>query len=45
MKRMMQNVKGALEDADIALLLADATKNVEENVELFQNLHLKVPFI
>jgi len=42
-ERMMQNVKGALEDADIALLLADATKNVEENVELFQNLHLKVP--
>jgi len=44
-ERMMQNVKGALEDADIALLLADATKNVEENVELFQNLHLKVPSI
>ena len=44
-ERMMQNVKGALEDADIALLLADATKHVEENVELFQNLHLKVPSI
>ena len=44
-KRMMQNVKGALEDADIALLLVDATKNVEENVELFQSLHLKVPSI
>jgi GTP-binding protein Era len=44
-ERMMQNVKGALEDADIALLLADATKNVEEDVELFQNLHLKVPSI
>jgi len=27
-QRMMQNVKSALEDADIALLLADATKNV-----------------
>ncbi|HEX5151720.1 MAG TPA: GTPase Era [Parafilimonas sp.] len=44
-ERMMQNVKGALEDADIALLLADATKNVEENIELFQSLHLKIPSI
>jgi GTP-binding protein Era len=44
-ERMMQNVKGALEDADIALLLVDATKNAEENVELFQHLHLKVPSI
>jgi GTPase len=44
-ERMMQNVKSALEDADIALLLADAAKNVEENAELFQNLHLKVPSI
>ena len=44
-ERMMQNVKSALEDADVALLIADATKNIEENKELFQNLNLKVPAI
>jgi len=44
-ERMMQNVKSALEDADIALLLADATKDVAENIELFKNLRLKVPSI
>jgi GTP-binding protein Era len=44
-ERMMQNVKSALEDADVALLIADATKNIEENKKLFQNLNLKVPVI
>ncbi|HEY2727060.1 MAG TPA: GTPase Era [Parafilimonas sp.] len=44
-KRMMQNVKSALEDADIALLIADATKDVADDVELFKNLKLKVPSI
>jgi GTP-binding protein Era len=42
---MMQNVKSALEDADIALLIADATKDVADDVELFKNLKLKVPSI
>jgi GTPase len=44
-QRMMQNVKSALEDADIALLIADATKDINETKELFQNLNLKVPSI
>ena len=44
-ERMMQNVKSALEDADVALLLADATKDVNETNEVFQNLRLKIPSI
>jgi len=44
-QRMMQNVKSALEDADIALLIADITKDISETMEQFQNLHLKVPSI
>jgi GTP-binding protein Era len=44
-KRMMQSVKSALEDADVALLIADATKDVNGTIELFHNLRLKVPSI
>lgn len=44
-ERMMQSVKSALEDADIALLIVDATKDVAENTELFNGLRLKVPSI
>jgi len=44
-ERMMQNVKTALEDADIALLIADATKDINETIQVFQQLHLKVPSI
>lgn len=44
-QRMMQNVKSALEDADVALLIADATKDINETKELFQGLNLKVPSI
>ncbi len=44
-ERMMQNVKSALEDADVALLLADATKDVNETNEMFQGLRLNVPSI
>src|SRR6266513_2909804 len=44
-ERMMQNVKSALEDADIALLLADATAYVEENVQIFKKIKLKIPSI
>src|SRR6516164_3264268 len=42
-ERMMQSVKSALEDADIALLIVDATKEPSENIELFKSLRLKVP--
>ena len=44
-ERMMQSVKSALEDADIALLIVDATKEPSENIELFKSLRLKVPSI
>ena len=44
-QRMMQTVKSALEDADVALLIADATKDVNENIELFKSLKLNVPSI
>lgn len=44
-ERMMQSVKSALEDADVALLLADATENPEENHNLFTSLKLNVPSI
>lgn len=44
-ERMMQNVKSALEDADVALLIADATKDINETIEMFQQLRLKVPSI
>ncbi len=44
-EKMMQAVKGALEDADIALLLADATENPELSDAIFSKLQLKVPAI
>ncbi len=44
-ERMMQSVKSALEDADVALLMVDATKNIEEDVQIFQQLNLNVPCI
>lgn len=43
-EKMMQAVKGSLEDADVALLIADAWK-AEESHEIFQNLRLKAPAI
>jgi GTPase len=42
-EKMMMSVKGALEDADIALLLVDVKDNWQENDELFASLKLKVP--
>ena len=39
----MQSVKSSLEDADLALLLADVREPVEENHAIFQSLRLKVP--
>src|SRR5215813_10186319 len=44
-ERMMQSVKSALEDADIALLIVDANDDLEENHQLFDSLKLNVPAI
>jgi GTPase len=44
-QKMMQSVKSALEDADVALLLVDIKDNFEENDELFTSLKLNVPCI
>lgn len=44
-ERMMQSVKSALEDADVALLLVDANDDLFENDALFASLKLKVPSI
>ncbi|TAF56275.1 MAG: GTPase Era [Sphingobacteriia bacterium] len=41
--KMMEAVKGALEDADLALLLADVNDPLEELDALFSGLKLKVP--
>lgn len=42
-ERMMQAVKSALEDADLAILLVDASDNLEESDAIFIALRLKVP--
>jgi GTPase len=42
-EKMMQAVKGSLEDADIALLITDARENPEESHLIFSSLKLKVP--
>jgi GTP-binding protein Era len=44
-EKMMQAVKTALEDADVALLLVDINENHEEVNAIFESLHLKVPAI
>jgi GTPase len=44
-EKMMQAVKGSLEDADVALLMADATENPDESHEIFSKLRLKAPVI
>ncbi|MDE3124431.1 MAG: GTPase Era [Bacteroidota bacterium] len=44
-EKMMGAVKSALEDADVAILLADVTDDLESCDALFQSLHLKVPII
>jgi GTP-binding protein Era len=44
-ERMMQSVKNALEDADVALLLVDINDDPEENHQIFDALKLKVPAI
>jgi GTPase len=44
-EKMMKAVKSALEDADIALLLVDASDEVEDVDHIFGSLKLKVPAI
>ncbi len=42
-EKMMQAVKGSLEDADLALLITDARENPEESHLIFSSLKLKSP--
>ena len=42
-EKMMQAVKGSLEDADVALLIADIKDDLAEADEIFSSLSLKVP--
>lgn len=44
-EKMMQAVKGSLEDADVALLIVDIKENFQEADEIFSSLNLKVPCI
>jgi GTPase len=44
-EKMMQAVKGAMEDADLGLLLVDINENWEEVNAVFESLQLKVPAI
>lgn len=44
-EKMMQAVKSALEDADVALLIVDIKENWEESDMLFSSLKLRVPAI
>ncbi|MFN0081282.1 MAG: GTPase Era [Ferruginibacter sp.] len=44
-EKMMQAVKGSLEDADVALLIADAGEDSAESHDIFQKLKLKAPVI
>jgi GTPase len=42
-EKMMMAVKSALEDADVALLIADVKENIEETDAIFSALKLKMP--
>jgi GTP-binding protein Era len=44
-EKMMQAVKGSLEDADVGILLVAANDNLTENDAIFSALRLKVPCI
>ena len=44
-EKMMQAVKGSLEDADLGLLITDAREDVKESHEIFSALRLKAPAI
>ncbi len=42
-EKMMQAVKGSLEDADLGLLITDAREDVQESHAIFSALRLKAP--
>ena len=44
-EKMMQAVKGSLEDADLALLIVDANDDISVSDAIFEKLHLKAPAI
>jgi GTP-binding protein Era len=44
-EKMMDAVKGALEDADVALLIVDVNENWQEANSIFETLRLRVPAI
>jgi GTP-binding protein Era len=44
-EKMMQAVKGSLEDADVALLMVDINEDPEESNQIFTALRLKAPAI
>jgi GTPase len=44
-EKMMQSVKNALEDADVALLIVDINENWQEADAIFESLRLKVPSV
>jgi len=44
-EKMMQAVKGSLEDADVALLIADIKDDLQEANAIFSSLNLSVPAI
>ena len=44
-EKMMEAVKSALEDADLAILLVDINEDLDEVDELFNKMNLKVPSI
>lgn len=44
-EKMMDAVKGSLEDADVGLLIVDIKDDLEEADTIFSQLHLKVPAI
>jgi GTP-binding protein Era len=44
-EKMMSAVRGALEDADLALLLVDVNDNLEECNAIFSALRLKAPAV
>jgi GTPase len=44
-EKMMDSVRQAVSDTDLALLLLDGRDNLDENDKMFTDLHLKVPAI
>jgi GTP-binding protein Era len=44
-EKMMEAVKGSLEDADVALLITDVRENTDESHAIFSSLRLKAPAI